>query len=145
MQDSFPLCAVPYQDSGEDMKLRDDDKKWISDEIAAQLRKGIAEAVAEFRPRGYRRVTHFLREWGLAGTLVTVPLGLLAICVTLGIFATSGIKDNTQFRTRTEDRLNAIEKDVTSIKQTLSDFVREATITRINQAGALTPKQLSEL
>jgi hypothetical protein len=91
------------------MKLRDDDKDWLKKEVSVQVSAALEEVVNSLRPHGWKKVTHWLREWGLAGTAMTVPVALLALCVTLAIFAASDIKENTQFRTYTEDRLKAIE------------------------------------
>jgi hypothetical protein len=108
---TFP-SPVPNE---EVMALRKEHKDFIRDEINQQ----ITLAIDSFKPHGGRRLTHWLREWGLAGTAIAVPLTLLTICVAVGIFAASGMKENTQFRTRTEDRLTTIEGDVQDIKVSL--------------------------
>lgn len=111
------LIEFPFSVSGqEDMALRNEQRDFIRDEIKVQL----SLAADVFKPHGFRRVTHFLWEWGLAGAAITVPLTLLAICVAVGIFAVSGIKENTQFRTHTEDKLATIEGEVKAIRRDLA-------------------------
>ena len=110
------LVAFPISVSGlEDMALRSEQRDFIRDEINLQLNL----AVDAFRPHGWRKITHFLREWGLAASANAVPLALLGICVAVGIFAASGIKENTQFRTRTEDKLATIDGDIKAIRADL--------------------------
>ena len=125
------------------MALRNEDRDWIS----AQIRDTPSELVDTLTPHGARRVAHWLREWGLVAAAEATPLTLLGLLITVCIFAASGLTKNAEFRTHTEDRLNAIEKDVSSIKGSLNDILplfRETTIKRLREVENLTPKQLSE-
>jgi hypothetical protein len=92
----------------ESMAIRNED--WTA------IHKAIADAIEalahSLRPHGWRRLTHWLREWGLAGTAIAIPVTLLSISIAVGIFAAYGIRDNTQFRTRTEDRLKHMESSL---------------------------------
>lgn len=92
---------------GEDMALRIEDKEWINGRID--------DAIRSLLPRGWRRIAHWLREWGLAGTVVMAFLALLGSLIAVSIFAANGITKNAEFRTHTEDRLTRIEEDVKSI------------------------------
>jgi len=118
MQDSllhFPIC----QDYGQDMKLRDDDKKWLADEISVQVELTIAKAIDKFNPHGWRRVTDFIRSWGIAGAVITVFVGLLALAAGAFYQATARVKEDVSFRTHTEDRLTGIEASLLKINATL--------------------------
>src|SRR5271157_317296 len=99
----------------EDMPLREEHKTFIRAEIEQQL----SQIIDSLRPHGWGKVTHFLREWGLAATAVVVPLTLLGILITVVIFATNGITRNAEFRTHTEDRLTSIEGSLVKINSTL--------------------------
>ncbi len=103
MQDCFQI--------EEEMALRNEDKDWIQSEIQA--------AIAVLEPHGWRKVTHFLKEWGLVATVFAVPLTLLGLLITVVIFAANGITKNAEFRTHTEDRLTGIEGNLARINATL--------------------------
>jgi hypothetical protein len=93
------------------MKLRDDDKDWIAGEISRQ----ISESLDQFKPKGWLKVTRWLREWGVVATAISVPLVLLGLLITVAIFASSGMTKNAAFQTRTEDRLTLIEGSLKNI------------------------------
>ena len=104
----------------EDMKLREEDKVWLTTEIESQISKAIMAAGEVFRPEGWRKATNFLREWGLVTVTIATPLTLLAIVVTLAIFAGTGIKESALFRGQTGTRLDAIEKRLDKIDNALT-------------------------
>lgn len=112
---SFPevLSASEPQD---DMKLRDEDKRWSSGEVKTQIESALVKVIDSFKPHGVRRVTFWLREWGLAGIAIVVPLTLLGLLITVSIFAAYGIKDNAKFQTHTEDRLDTIESELRTLE-----------------------------
>ena len=64
------------------MKLRDEDRRWLAEEISKQVKKAVADAIDKFRPHGWRRVTFWLREWGIAGAIITAFIALIAIAAT---------------------------------------------------------------
>jgi hypothetical protein len=99
---AFP---APISEEEECMPLRKDQQDFIRDEVKAQ----IGDAVDSFKPHGWRRVTHFLREWGIAGAIITASVAMLA--VTLGALyqSFSHVREETAFRVRTSDRLDNIE------------------------------------
>jgi len=66
-------------------------------------------SLLEARINNRNKVLRWLREWGTVGASITSAVGIVAICVTLAIFAFSGVKENAIFRTRTEDSLNEIK------------------------------------
>jgi hypothetical protein len=96
----------------EEMKLRDDDKRWFSDEIARQLK----EVVDSFKPHGWRKLVHLLRELGPIIGTCTFVLGLIAAVITLAIFGFSSRTEEAAFRGRTEERLKNIESSLPRIK-----------------------------
>lgn len=101
-----PLIPFPAPVSEEEcMPLRKDQQDFIREEVKAQ----IAGAVDSFKPHGWRKVTHFLREWGIAGAIITASIAMLA--VTLGALyqSFSHVREETAFRVRTSDRLENIE------------------------------------
>lgn len=85
------------KDSNEDMKIRADDRKWLTNEIAGQVEKAIAIAADEFKPHGWRRVAQFVREWGIAGTIITAFLALLGIAAVTFYQATARIGKEAAF------------------------------------------------
>jgi hypothetical protein len=108
-------CFLPE----EEMKLRDDDKTWLSDEIARQL----TDVVDSFQPHGWRNLVRSLRELGpIIGTCSFV-LALIAAIITLAIFGFSGRTEEATFRGRTEERLKNIESNLTGIK---GDLIRQS-------------------
>jgi hypothetical protein len=142
------ICPLPdprRYGSGEDMKLREEDRTWLKKEIAAQIKPALDDLVDSLKPHGAKRIANWLREWGLVATAITTPLTLLGLLVAVSIFAASGLTKNAEFRTHTEDRLGAIEKDVAAIKSKLDELtplIHEATIKGMEQAENLNAKQL---
>jgi hypothetical protein len=102
------------------MKLRDDDKVWLKNEISGQIEVAIDDLKDSLNPRGARRIANFLREWGLVTGAVGIPLTLLGLLITVSIFAFNGISKNVAFQTHTEDRLTLIEGDLREIKAQLT-------------------------
>jgi|SRR5271157_2508491 len=93
------------------MALRNEDKVWIRAEIQS--------SVALLKPHGWRKAVTLLRELGPIATIIGVFVALIAIVVTLGLFATNSITKNAEFRTHTEDRLTSIEATLNKISSTL--------------------------
>jgi hypothetical protein len=97
------------------MKLRDDDKKWLSDEIARQLK----EVIDALKPHGWHKLAHLLRQLGpIIGSCAFV-LALFAAVITLGIFATNRISQESEFRGSTQVRLTNIEGRLGGIETNL--------------------------
>jgi hypothetical protein len=97
-----------------DMALRNEDREWISAQIA--------EAIAAVKPRGWRKFVHLVRDWGVMGAIITAFVGTIGVVIAVIVFATNGITKNAEFRTNTTDRLANIEKDVGSIKASLANL-----------------------
>jgi hypothetical protein len=118
--------------------LRDEDKKWFSEEIGRQITAALPAAVDSLKPRGWRRATSWVREWGPSAIIVAVPVALLAIIVTLGIFAGNLIKDNARFQGETTARLNGIDDKLRELRaaQSPDKVLKELT--------TFTPPQLAQ-
>jgi hypothetical protein len=89
--------------------LKEGDKKWLREEIERQVRKSAGEAVEASQSQGWKRGIRWLRDWGVLAVLITIPVTELAIIVAISIFAFNGIKEQTEFRTKTGLRLDRIE------------------------------------
>jgi hypothetical protein len=137
---------------GDYMKLRDDDRIWLHGEISTEVATAISHEIDKFNPHGARRVARFVREWGLAGTLVMAFLALLAFGAGAVYQATARVERQTVFQTKTEarlDRIEAILKDIQGelAKQSiishaalpLADF--KATLPDLGSAVATAQKQ----
>jgi hypothetical protein len=97
------------------MAIRSEDWARIDERINAQINS----TIQEFQPRGWKKVTHWLREWGLTATAIMAPLSLLLMLIAVGIFAMNGVIKNAEFRTNTEDRLRTIETGINEINTSL--------------------------
>jgi hypothetical protein len=104
----------------EDMKLRDDDKNWLKGEIAGEVATAVSKEIDKFNPHGARRVAHFIHEWGLAGTIIMGFLALLAFGAAAVYQATARVEKQSAFQTRTEIRLDNIEKILKDIRGDLA-------------------------
>jgi hypothetical protein len=111
--------------------LRNEDKMWVTAEIRA----------ATQRPevRGIKKALNLLREWSLVGTAVTVFLALVAIVVTVAIFASSNINRDAEFRGSTDQRLKSIEQTLSVIQNRLG-LVQAQIVAQ--KYAAVPPKEL---
>jgi hypothetical protein len=119
----------------EEMKLRDEDKEWFAGEIERQL----SEVVDSFEPHGWRRLVHLLREFGpIIGTFSFV-LALIAIIITVGIFATNRVSQESEFRRTTVQQFKTIDQRLSTIETSI------ATI-RLNQISSIpaSPQSIRE-
>jgi hypothetical protein len=110
---STRVLRAEWQPENPDMKLRDEDKDWLRLEIEDAINSLV-------RPQGWTKFVNWLREWGIVGTVVMAFLALIALCVTLGIFASSGISQESEFRGKTEQRLTDIESNLRGINEKLA-------------------------
>lgn len=99
-------------------EMKPEDRKWVSAEVARQ----IEIAKDAFRPHGWRRVTNFLREWGLAGTAITAPIALLALAGAGWYYAFSRVDKTARFEADTSSRLGNIDKDIKTINDSLTSL-----------------------
>lgn len=121
--------------SDEEMKLRDEDKKWFAGEIERQL----SEVVDSFKPHGWRRLVHLLRELGpIIGTFSFV-LGLIAIIITVGIFATNRVSQESEFRGTTVQQFKTIDQRLSTIETSIAAI-------RLNQISSIpaSPQSIRE-
>ncbi|MGO8792682.1 MAG: hypothetical protein ACLQVL_35570 [Terriglobia bacterium] len=133
--DRHAVC-LPELDQSEEMALRSEDKLWIKGEIQEAL-----------RPHGWRKAAHWLREWGLVAVVITAILALVAVVVTLAIYASNHLEQNARFQKGTEDfqksmedfkgesskRLEKIEEAINTIQASQS----------LRQLSELKPKELA--
>lgn len=104
----------------EDMKLRDDDKEWIRSAVAEEVATATAGISNSLKPHGFRRVTYWLREWGAISALWAVPLSLLAVVITLGLWAINRVSSNATFQSNTNSDIKRLQGDVEAIKTSLA-------------------------
>jgi hypothetical protein len=90
------------------MPLSEDNQNWVRTEIQAAL-----------YPNGAKRVASWLRYWGVLGVCVTAFIALIAIVVTLGIFTTNRIGQESEFRGTTQTKLTNIETKLGGIEKDL--------------------------
>lgn len=93
------------------MPLRNEDKVWIATEIQ--------NAVNTLRPHGWRKAVSALRELGPLATIIGVFVALLAITIGSVYQVAGHVKEETQFRTNTGDRLGGMETRLTSMEATI--------------------------
>ena len=96
----------------DDMKLREEDKVWLSSEIANRLATERANLI---EPSRFNRVAQFLREWGVTGACVTGIIALLGITLGALYYSFSRVDKEARFQATTEGRLTGIEKSLHEI------------------------------
>jgi hypothetical protein len=138
------------------MALSDNERKSLGDQITAEVRSSVGAAMTEvidiFRPHGWRRVTFFLREWGLAGTAIAVPVTLFGLVIAVGAIAfiqfhaaTARIANETTFEAKTTDTLNGINDHLKKIDNALSLIqIQQAASDPTDKDGALEAKKAIE-
>ncbi len=102
------------------MKLRDDDRRWLADEVSGQVKQAFADTIDEFRPHGWKRVTNFIREWGIAGAIIAVFAALLGIAAAAFYQATARVGKEAIFETNTGRDLEEIRKEIKAIQGDLA-------------------------
>lgn len=88
----------------------------MPNEIKEEIKQQLARAIDELKPKGARKILQRIWEWGGAAIVVTVPIALIGIIVTLGIFAFDHIEVSARFQQKTNDRLANIESSLRSIQ-----------------------------
>lgn len=118
-----PPIGQTFDESQESMGLSAHERKSLGDQITREVRTAvdaaIEEAIDAFRPHGLRRAFHFLREWGLSGTLVMAPIALLALAGSGWWYALSRVEKQATFETETTDALKGIEEHLKGIDNAL--------------------------
>lgn len=114
-QSLSPEDGVVYSSAIQDMALRNDDKEWVRTTVQGT----IDDAIDGLKPHGWRKAVTILRELGPLAATIAVIVALLGI--TLGsLYQSFGhVKEETQFRTHTDDRLDEVEKRLSSIETSL--------------------------
>jgi hypothetical protein len=114
---------LAFDCSTEDMAgLNNDDRKWITREIQKGIEpiSALQTAVEALNPRGWRKAVRLLRELGPIATLIAIVVALLGITLGALYQSVSHVKEETQFRTHTDDRLASIEKGIEEIETRLN-------------------------
>ncbi|MFZ0912877.1 MAG: hypothetical protein WBQ76_17135 [Candidatus Korobacteraceae bacterium] len=113
------------------MALRNEDREWISEEISS--------AIDSLKPRGWRKAVKLLRELGPIATVIGVVVALGAI--TLGALYQSWghVKEETEFRTHTNDALKELQDGVKDIRNQLTGM----SLKKISE-NPVTPKTITE-
>jgi hypothetical protein len=99
-----------------EMKLRDDDKKWFTDEIGRQLK----EVVESFKPHGWRKAVFVLRELGPLAATAAIVIALLGITLGAVYQSVAHVKEETEFRTNAKNKLEKLDTDVVSLRALIS-------------------------
>jgi hypothetical protein len=111
-----------FLESDNDMKLSKGDKTWFSAEIARQ----ISEAISDLKPHGWRKVVFHLRQLGplIAVVAVVVSTVIALLSITLGAVYQSfaHVKEETEFRTNTKDKLDKFDADLVSMRALISSI-----------------------
>jgi hypothetical protein len=94
------------------MKLRDEDKIWLSEEIAAQLKKAIDSP----RPHGWRQAAYWLRQLGPIAATIAIIVTLFGITLSAVYYSVANVKEDTRFRTTTEDAIKHIREDISVMR-----------------------------
>lgn len=129
-----------------EMKLRDEDKRWLRDEISSRVMESIKGELDSFKPHGWRRLTNFLREWGLASTVVIVPISLLGLAGAGWWYAMSRVGNETRFETRTSDKIGQIEGQIRNLKGEIRTNEAASSLQMLKQSGhSASGKSLKEI
>jgi hypothetical protein len=117
----------------QDMPVRKDTKEEIARELQAQL----ALALESLKPKGIRKLLHWIIEWGLSSVAIMLPITLLGITLAAVYYSISGVRENSEFRAHTNDRLDAIESQVRLL------LAPQAPSTVLKEMGSLNQKAFS--
>jgi len=87
------------------MAFSQENEKWILEQIQQAM-----------YPNGWKKIANWLRYWGVLGVLVTATISLIAMALTLGIFAVNRTNEESRFRGSTEARLTQIETSLEALR-----------------------------
>ena len=109
-------CAIVSEEMA---SLNEKDRSWLSAEISKRvdgalgdspvIAKKIVEAIEPFKPKGWQKARENILAFGAPVAICGLILASLAIAIGAIYQSTAHVKEETQFRTRTEDRLTGIE------------------------------------
>ncbi len=105
-----------------DMKLRKEDQDWLSAEIGRVVTAENAILVDSFKPHGFRRVAHFLREWGILGSIITAFISLFGITLGAVYVATARVAKQATFESDTTKKLADLVTRLDKIDANLAGF-----------------------
>jgi hypothetical protein len=122
-------------------QLAKKEKDALLREVEAYVENYIEAKIDTFQPHGWRKVTYFLREWGLAGTNITVIVALLALAATAFYQANARVTEQTKFEDKTAEALDKINEHLQRIDTALSTSqIQQAAINPIDKSSALEAK-----
>lgn len=104
-------CAWIVED--DEMAFSLENQQLIKEEIAKAIRVAINPLSRT------KRLLIGLKDWGLTALIWTVPLGLLAICVGLGLRVISDGKDDATFRSETKHDITDLKSGIKAINESL--------------------------
>jgi hypothetical protein len=124
----------------EDMAVR----KEITEEIKLQVADQLSKAIEGLKPKGAHRILYWVRDWGGAATVVTIPLALLAIVVTLGLSVTSHLESNASFQRGVRDFQRQTNARLSKIEEELDQIRAEQASEALNSLSRLSVAQFSK-
>ena len=110
------------------MPFSEENRNWIREEIGKAI-----------HPNGWKRVADWLRYWSILGVCITVFVALIGIIITLGIFVTNRVSQESEFRGTTDQRLKTIEQTLSAIQNRLG-LVQAQVVAQ--KYAAVPPKEL---
>ncbi len=144
------LDAIEDQEFDYDMKLRDEDKRWLRQEIADVVKEQNASITSsihglrdEFRPHGAKKFFFWLREWGLVATNITIILTLLGLLLAAVYTVVHRVSAEATFEANTSDHLKSIDNSLSSLRSSLSGTQLSSLSTR--PINSETPVQVSRI
>lgn len=121
------------------MKFSQGDREWVATEITRQ----VAAASESLKPRGFKKLAYWLRDWGIVGTNITVILALLGLTLTSAYYAFSRVGKESAFETKTGDRLEALEAGIKDIRSNIEGIkVRQASSNPADPRNAKETKEI---
>jgi hypothetical protein len=115
----------------EDMaNLGKEDRNWLDKQIERRAKEAVDTIVDQFHPKGWRKLTFWLREWGLAGTAITVPITLLGITAGAIYFASARVEKQATFEANTTNALTTINDHLKRLDEATSKIQLSAAAER---------------
>jgi hypothetical protein len=84
--------------------------------VGATVGDAVKEAVAGFRPHGWRKTGYLIREIGTPINVIAVFVTLLGITIAALVYAFGHVKDETKFRTETGDQFALVNTQLVSMR-----------------------------
>jgi hypothetical protein len=110
----FPdLRLAPLEDEMA-IKLNNDDKAWIAEQIKDS-----------HKPRGWKKAGERIRAFGAPSAIVSIFIAMLGITLGAAYQSFSHVREETEFRTKTGDRLDAINKQLSRFNEYVGTVVKK--------------------